>query len=247
MTVRIERLRAELERVGAASFLGSSPTNVEYLTGFASTNAFAVVGRDRVVVATDGRYIEAAHALEGIEVVLGDRELAADVGRRLPDVAEPPVAFESSHLTYAGYEAISASGLELRPVARLVEGIRSVKDADELDAIRRAARITTTAYERLADESVVGRTEREVAWRLAQALHDEGAEDVAFPLIVASGPNAAVPHHHSGDRRIEAGETVIVDAGAKLDGYCSDCTRTFATGALPHDVQRAYEACLEEQ
>ncbi len=80
MTVRIERLRAELERVGAASFLVSSPTNVEYLTGFASTNAFAVVGRDRVVVATDGRYIEAARALEGIEVVLGDRELGADVG-----------------------------------------------------------------------------------------------------------------------------------------------------------------------
>jgi Xaa-Pro aminopeptidase len=80
-----------------------------------------------------------------------------------------------------------------------------------------------------------------------QAIHEAGADELAFPVIVASGPNAAVPHHHPGGRRIEDGETVIVDAGAKVDGFCSDCTRTFATGDLPADLEAAYALCQAAQ
>jgi Xaa-Pro aminopeptidase len=126
-------------------------------------------------------------------------------------------------------------------------GLRAVKEPAELEEIRRAAGILNGVYERLAAGTLVGRTEKEVAWWFERALHEEGADALAFDVTVASGPNAAFPHHHTGDRKIGAGETVVVDAGAKVDGYCSDCTRTFATGPLPGDLRRAYAVCRSAQ
>ncbi len=244
---RLERVHTALEGLDAATFLVTNPVNVAYVTGFESSNAALLVTRERAVLVTDGRYLSAARSLDGVEVVQSERDLARYLGRRLPELAEPPVAFESASVTYAAYEALAAGGLELRPVPRAVEDVRSVKDRDELDAIRAASRVTHAAYEELASWSVVGETEADVAWRLEQALHDAGGEGLAFPIIVASGPNAALPHHHPGTRRIGRDETVIVDMGAKVRGYCSDCTRTFATGPLPDELARAYELCRVAQ
>ena len=206
-----------------------------------------LVSADRAVLVTDGRYLEAARAVEGVELVQASRDIAPFLGEELAGLAEGPVAFESGHVTYAEYEALARSGVELQPVSGALERLRAVKDDDELEAIRRAARITDAAYERLADEAIVGKTEAEVAWWLEATLREEGADGVAFAPIVGSGPNAALPHHHPGDRRIEAGETVVVDMGARLAGYHSDCTRTFATGELPDDLREAYELCREAQ
>jgi Xaa-Pro aminopeptidase len=247
VNARVERLRAELDRLGAASFLVTNPVNVEYLTGFASSNAFVLVSRRQVVVLTDGRYIEAARALEGVDVVQLERNLARALAQRLDDLAEAPVAVEAEHVTLVMEEHLRGSGVALVPTTDVVLGLRAVKEPDELEAIRRAARILSDVYERLAREDVVGRTERDVAWWFEQAVHEEGAHDVAFPTIVASGPNSALPHHHAGDRVIEAGDIVLVDAGARLDGYCSDCTRTFATGPVPEKLQRAYSTCRTAQ
>jgi Xaa-Pro aminopeptidase len=244
---RLERIRARLRALDAATALVTSPVNVAYATGFESTNAAVLVTRDRVSLVTDGRYLAAARSLDGVEIVQAERELPAYLGRRLGELAESPVVFESTHVTYAAYQTIAASGIELRPVAGFVEELRGVKDERELAAIRSAAQVTNAAFERLAERGLVGKSEAEVAWWLEQALHDAGAEGLAFPTIVASGPNAALPHHRPGARRIERGETVIVDMGAKLDGYCSDCTRTFATGPLPAPLERAYELCREAQ
>src|SRR5581483_878160 len=121
------------------------------------------------------------------------------------------------------------------------------KEPGELDAIRRAATITNEAFARLAEQPFVGREERELAWWVESTMRDLGAEDVAFPPIVAAGPNGALPHASPGERRIEAGQTVVVDAAAKVDGYHSDCTRTFATGPLPEELARSYDVCLEAQ
>ena len=249
MSQRVERLRAEFDAIGAASFLVSNRINVRYLTGFDSSNAFVLVKHKQVQVLTDGRYIEAARGLarEGLDAVLVDREFAPGVAAALPELAEVPVAFEADDLTFARYEALASSGLELVPTSGIVQGLRAVKEPEELDEIRRAARILNEAFTRLAGEKLVGRPEREVAWWFEQALRDEGADDLAFDVTVASGANAAFPHHHSGDRRIGPGETVVVDAGAKVDDYCSDCTRTFATGPLPEELRRAYAVCRSAQ
>jgi Xaa-Pro aminopeptidase len=244
---RIERLRAELDALGASSFLVSDTFNVRYLSGFESSNAALLVGRDGVTLFTDGRYSEAAGSVQGVEVVLADRDLTGDLGRRLPELAEGPVAFEAERVTVAEHEKLRAGGLELIPATCAVLGLRAVKDEDELDAIRRAARILDDVYGRLARESIAGRTEAELAWWIEVALREEGADDVAFDPIVGSGPNSALPHHHPGKRVIERGELVIVDAGAKVGGYCSDCTRTFATGQLPDELERAYALCRTAQ
>jgi len=133
------------------------------------------------------------------------------------------------------------------PTKQLLEGIRAVKEPGELDAIRRAASITNETYARLAEQPFIGRTERELAWWVESAMRDLGAEGVAFPPIVATGANGALPHASPGERMIEAGQTVVVDAAAKVDGYNSDCTRTFATGSLSDVLVRSYDVCREAQ
>jgi Xaa-Pro aminopeptidase len=243
----VERLRGELGRLGAASFLVTDPVNVHYLTGFESSNAATLVRADRVLLLTDGRYLAAAGGVVGVEAVDAGRNLATFLGERLGDLAEPPVAFEADHLTYADYGSIARTGIELLPTTRVVAQIRAVKTAAELAAVRRSAAVNDDAFVCLSTQRFVGRTEAEVAWAMEQSLHRAGAEELAFPIIVASGPNAAVPHHHPNSRVIGRGETVIVDAGAKVDGFCSDCTRTFATGELPADLQAAYGLCQAAQ
>jgi Xaa-Pro aminopeptidase len=237
---RVERLRSELESLGVATFLVTDPTNVRWLTGFASSNAAVIVGRDRTLLLTDGRYIAAARATAGVEAVQSERNLAGYLGDHLAELAEPPVGFEADQLTVSAHDTIAAAGVELVRSERVTKTLRAVKEPGELESVRRAARILVDALLALAKERLTGRTEAEVAWWLERAIHEEGADEVSFDVIVASGPNASVPHHHPGQRLIGPGETVIVDAGARVDGYCSDCTRTFATGALPEELRKAY-------
>ena len=247
MNARVERLRAELGGLGAGTFLVTAPVNVLWLTGFDSSNAAVLIGASNVKVVTDGRYVSAARELQGVEVLQGERDVASWLGERLEELAEPPVAFEATTVTWAAHEGLARSGAELVPARGVVEGLRAVKDEDELDAVRRAARILNDMYDRLARETFVGRTEAELAWWIERTLREEGADGIAFDPIVGSGPNAALPHHHPGERRIGPNETVVVDAGAKVDGFCSDCTRTFATGKLPEDLRRAYAVCESAQ
>jgi Xaa-Pro aminopeptidase len=239
MTDRIERLRAALEE----PLLVSNGVNVRYLVGFESSNAALLVEPARLRLFSDFRYAEAGRAVEGVEFVETKRSLFADLVERLSG----RVGFEADDLTYARYATLAAGEAELVPRYGLVEALRLVKDAEEQEAIRRAAEVTNQAYERLAAERFVGRREQDLAWRMDELFHELGAEEPAFPTIVAAGPNAARPHADPGERVIEPGQTVVVDAGARVDGYCSDCTRTFATGPLPERLAEAYSICLEAQ
>jgi Xaa-Pro aminopeptidase len=239
MNERIKRLRKKLDD----PFLVTDAANVRYLSGFQSTNAALLVEDGGVRLFADFRYAEAGRKVPGVEFVETKRNLLAE----LAELLSGRVAFEASALTYAGYETLAGGGLDLVPTRGLVEGLRAVKDEEELEAIRAAAAIGDAAFARLAEERFVGRTERELAWRMEELLHEEGAHGLSFPVVVAAGPTGAAPHAKPGDRRIAAGETVVVDSGAVLDGYCSDCTRTFATGELPEELGRAYGVCLEAQ
>lgn len=239
MSGRLERLQASLEE----PLLVLNPVNVRYLTGFASSNPALLVEPGRVRLFSDFRYAEAGREVEGVEFVETKRALVKDLAQRLAG----RIAFEADFVTYGAYETLSAGGLELVPKRGVVEALRAAKDESELDAIRRATKITNEAYERLAGERFTGKTERELAWRMEQLCHELGADDVAFPVIVAAGPNGARPHAEAGERVVESGQAIVVDAGCSLDGYCSDCTRTFATGPLPDELNEAYAVCLEAQ
>jgi Xaa-Pro aminopeptidase len=241
---RLQELVAELE---AEALLVTNATNVLYLTGFASSNAAVLASADHLWLLTDGRYVEAARGVEGVEIVRAERDLYGDLGRQLPALAGGPVAFEAEHVTVAQHGRLSAEGATLVQTRKVVERLRAVKEGPELEAVRRSTALLNDAFEGLAGERVVGRTEAELAWWMERAIRELGAQGVSFQPIVASGPNAALPHHQPGDRVVGPDETLLVDAGARVDGYCSDCTRTFATGELPPDLARAYEVCLDAQ
>jgi len=238
---RVDRLREGLEE----PLLVSTPANIRYLTGFSSSNAAMLVEPERIRVFSDFRYSSAGKALErdGVEFVETNRNLYAG----LAELLEGRIGFEATTVTYAEYETLAAGGLELAPRRGLVEALRAVKDEGELDAIRAAAAVTNEALERFAQERFTGRSERELAWKLDELFHELGAKGPAFETIVAGGPNGALPHSRPTEREIQPGETVVVDAGALVDGYCADCTRTFATGPLPDRLKDAYAVCLEGQ
>jgi Xaa-Pro aminopeptidase len=236
---RIERLRPALEE----PLLVASGPNIRYLVGFSSSNAALVIEPDRTLLFSDFRYAEAGRAVEGVEFVATKRQVWADVAERL----EGAIGFEPDAITYAQYETLAAGGLELVPRRGLVEELRAVKEEHELDAIRAAGAVTSEAYERLAEEQFTGRTERELAWRLESLFHELGGAGPAFETIVAAGANGARPHARPTDQVIEPGETVVIDAGALVDGYCADCTRTFWTGPVPERLEEAYAACLQGQ
>jgi Xaa-Pro aminopeptidase len=238
MSARVDRLREALpERL-----LVTNPKSVEYLVGFKSSNAALLIEAGDVYLYADFRYAEAARSVQGVEFVEVERALLKALAQRLSG----RIAFESAHLSYAGYETLREGGLELVPLTGAVEALRAVKDAKELDAVRRACAITDVVYDRLADETFAGRSELDVAWTIAELFHEQGG--VPWPeFVVASGPNAAKPHARASERVIGRGETVVIDAGCTVDGYYSDYTRTFATGPLSDELKDAYRVCAEAQ
>ena len=235
---RIARLRQLLEE----PLLVTNLVNVRYLCGFDSSNAALLVEQDRVRLFTDFRYIDAARAVEDVDVVQTRRSLIEELAETLSG----RIAFESG-LPYAQYRTLEQGGLELVPRDGLIESLRAVKDESELALLRRACAITDLVYERLLDVRFVGRRERDVAWDLAGLFHDEGAESFAFEFIVGSGPTGSHPHGRAGDRKIGASELVVIDAGCTVGGYASDYTRTFATGPLGEREREAYEVVLLAQ
>lgn len=241
MTARLERLRAQLEE----PLLVTAPKNVLYLTGLSSSNAALLVPPDgEPTLYTDFRYAARAREVAGVEFVETPRELLAAVAAAL---SGQRVGFEGDQLVYSLYEVLRDAGVDVVPRKRVVERLRAVKDEQELAALRRAAAASDRAFARLAQERFSGRSERELAWLLEQLLHEEGGEAISFPIIVAAGRTGSSPHAEPGDRVIERGQTVVVDAGCVVGHYCSDCTRTFAVGELAPPLRDAYEVCLQAQ
>jgi Xaa-Pro aminopeptidase len=238
MNDRITRLREQLEQ----PLLVTDPTNVRYLVGFESSNCALLVEDDRARLFTDFRYIQAAREVEGVEAVMTKRDLITELAEQLSG----RIAFERV-LPYGLYEVLRDGGLDLVPTSGTVEKLRAVKDEGELELLRRACAITDRVFERLTEVQFVGRAERDVAWELAQIFHEEGGEDLAFESIVGAGPTGSRPHARAGDRKIGAGELVVIDAGCTVDGYASDYTRTFATGPLDGESTEAYQTVLAAQ
>jgi Xaa-Pro aminopeptidase len=236
---RLERLQAALER----PLLVTNEVNVRYLTDFRSSNAALLIESQRVRLCTDSRYTAAARQVPGVEVLDIGRDLFAGLSALL----KGEVGFEAEDVTVAGFEKLRSGRASLVPASGLVEGLRAVKDSDELAAIRRAAEVTTEVFGRLASEPFRGRREIDLAWRMRELFHELGAEGEAFPTTVASGPNGAFPHAEASERFVQLGDLVVVDAGAVVGGYCADCTRTFVCGEPADELRRAYEVCLVAQ
>ncbi len=238
---RLAALGAQLD----APLLVTNLVNVEYLSGFESSNAALLVRPGgETTLYTDFRYAESARDVDGVELKVVKRAILKALGEELTG----KVQFEADVLPYLEWERLAAGGAELVPTAGLVEQLRAVKDEEEIALIGRAARVADRALEALTAETWVGRTEREIAWRLQELVHAHGGDSLSFDTIVVSGPNGALPHGNPSERIVDRGTLVTVDWGVRLNGYCSDCTRTFSTGGeLPDRLREIYEVCLAAQ
>ncbi len=244
---RGDRLAGVLDDRELDSLLISDLTNVRWLTGFTGTNGAAVVTRERRLFLTDFRYTEQAEVqVTDFERLPAGRDLVGDLAERLTGRA----GFDDAHLSVRTHAQLSekvAGGVELTPAGGAVESLREVKDPGEIELIAAAAELASAALERVLERGLAGRTEREVAMELEQEMRTAGAEGPSFPSIVAAGPHGALPHAVPREREIPAGVLVVMDWGALLDGYCSDCTRTVATGPLEDEATDAYELVRRAQ
>ena len=245
---RIERLAELLEEpllVAGPPYVLGGQANVRYLTGLQSSNAALLVEPDATATLyTDFRYAARGREVEGVTFVEAPRYLLAFVGEQL---AGRRILFEEAHLPYAGYRALADAGVDAVPTSGLVESLRAVKDDEEIAIMRRAGALSDVIFQALSEERFSGRTERELVWWVERSFRDAGADGVSFPTVVAAGETATSPHADPGDRAIEEGVLVVVDAGCVLDGYCSDCTRTFAVGDISDRLREIYALCLEAQ
>jgi Xaa-Pro aminopeptidase len=237
---RIERLAALLDE----PLLVTSLVNVRWLTGISSSNAAVLVDPGgEATLYTDFRYAQKARQLE-IPFEQTARAVIGDLATRL---SGRTIGIEAHVLTVAANEQLRAGGVETVARQGLVERLRAVKDDGEIATLREAAAISDRVFAALTEERFTGRTERELTWRIRELFREHGSSELAFDAIAASAENGASPHADVLDRPIPANTLVTVDAGCRVDGYASDCTRTFATGELPDDLARAYGVCLQAQ
>jgi Xaa-Pro aminopeptidase len=222
--------------------------NLRWLTGFTGTSGLALVGAEERFFLTDFRYTERAEREvdSEFERLRVERGLISDVAKRLRGRVGYDDA-QTSVKNLATLTELAPEGVELVPATGLVERLRRRKDSWELEAIAKAARITDQVYEWIFERGVVGRTEREIMLDAHQRLRELGAEDPSFPAIVAAGENSALPHHDSSEREVREGEFLLIDMGAIVNGYCSDCTRTVATGELEEEARKVYEVVRSAQ
>lgn len=246
---RIDRARRLLESAGVGALVVSRPENVRYLCGFTGSSSALLVAESDAVLVTDSRYAEQSaseapavkvHVASGPPAIVAAGLTAA---RRR--------GFEAEALTYDAWERIAAgcdaAGAVLVPCRGLIEGLRAIKGEEELPLIERAIAIAADALEAVLPLAVPGAVERDLALELEVRMKQEGAEEVAFPLIVASGPRSALPHGRASGKRLAAGEFVVFDIGARHEGYHSDMTRTVFMGAAAGEQRRLYETVREAQ
>jgi Xaa-Pro aminopeptidase len=244
---RTDRLVELLRARDLDSLLVTDLVNVRYLTGFTGTNGACIVSPEERLFFTDFRYVEQARTqVPEYERIEAGRDMLGDVSGRL----RGRVGFDDNDVSVAAHAKLSEQvpeGVELVPAGGLVEQLRAVKDASEVAAMRAAAELSTAAYESLRERRLAGRTEREVAVELVRFMEDAGAEGPSFRPIVAAGGHGAQPHAEPRDLEIPRDTFVVIDMGAIVDGYSSDCTRTLATGSVDDGALEIYELVLRAQ
>jgi Xaa-Pro aminopeptidase len=254
MNNRLDKVRKNLDKWGVDGVLITSPANRRWLTGFTGSAGKVLVTRDRAIMSTDSRYWEQAAQQAPRFEIYRQRDKKDDLDNFLRGGGVRHIGFEGRHVTVAELKTLrKEKDFRWKSLAATIEPFRAVKSADELAAIRSAAHITDETVNQVPRLARPGLSEKAVAWELEKYMRQAGADRPGFDIIVASGPNSALPHHHPGERPLQPGDMLIVDLGAEVDGYHSDLTRTFYLGAEASDdfweiyetVRRAQATAIE--
>lgn len=260
---RAARLADELRSREVDRLLVSAPVNVRYLTGFTGSNGVALISGDERrphLFLTDFRYAtqSAEQVSRAFERVIAPTDLLQGVQSALAEELDGGrtggrpgrLGFDESALTvkqHARLRELLGEHWRLVECGGAVERLREVKDEMEIARIRTAAELADEALSGLLEAGLAGRTEREVAIELELRMRRLGASAASFPSIVASGPHGALPHAEPREEPIASGVLVTIDWGCVLDGYCSDCTRTYATGAISEEAEEVYDLVRRAQ
>lgn len=253
MTQRIERLRAKLAEENLDAMLVSQPENRRYMSGFTGSAGNLIISHREAVLTTDFRYTEQA-GLQAPEYRV--IQVTGDMAKWLPEVLAAGgvkrIGFDADHISYNLHQlltkATEESDVTWVPTSAVVDQLRAVKQPEEVAAVERAQGLTDEAFIYVI-QSILrpGMTEALVAWELEKYIREHGGDGLAFDTIVAAGPNGARPHHRAGDTVIQEGQPIVIDMGAKVDGYCADLTRTIVLGKPDDTFKKVYDIVLAAQ
>jgi Xaa-Pro aminopeptidase len=248
---RLRSVQARLSSLEVDALLVTNLTNVRYLTGFVGTNGQVLVtASSPALFLSDPRYAARATAfVQGAEVAIYPHKLTDVLPERLTAEGIEQLGVEAQTMTIAQRDELDAQleEVSLVPVAKVVEDLRRTKDAAEIAQLRAAAQLADDAFERVLDRLAPGATERDVALEIEVTMRRAGADGVSFEPIVGSGPLSSHIHHYPTERSFEKGDLVLLDFGCKLDGYCSDLTRTVVLGPATDEQREQYELVLAAQ
>jgi len=251
---RLKKLRQLLAKKEVDGIFISQPENRRYLSGFDGSAGFLLITAQNTVLATDFRYTEQAkRQTSGYDIFQIKNDIVSWFPELIAGLRLNRLGFEAGHITFAMYQQLTdilnkvQSQLELVPLGGLVESLRAIKEPEEIELIAKAVAITDKAFEYIEDVIHTGMSEKELAWEIEKFQRQKGSDAIPFDIIVASGPNSALPHAKPSQRRIQSGEPVVIDMGARWRGYSSDLSRTICLGTPDDTFNKVYNIVLEAQ
>ena len=250
MNNNIRWLRDKIKMLDMQGIIISNPINIKYLTGIEADGVFLITPKENIYI-TDGRYVEAVNntlTLNDEIVVYDMQDISRDDYENFFLFCEN-VGFEEEYVTYAKYKDFMHRYKinNLEETEGIIEKQRMIKDPEEIELIEKACKITDDCFNHLKSFIKIGLTEKQIAKEIDEFFIDNGADDVAFSTIVASGKNSSMPHVVPTNKKIEAGDPITIDMGCKYKGYCSDMTRTFFVGEIPEEMKKVYDLVLKNQ
>lgn len=248
---RWETLRSRMRAEKVDSLLITDFTDVAYLTDFGGDDSYLFVTEKVVQLVSDSRYQEEIQTdCPWVEMIIRTIPMTTFISDFLKKSGAQRIGFDSLRTTIYLLDALKkecGAGVEFVPLPRFVITQREVKDAREIDLLRKAARIAEKAFRQVRTEVKPGMTEREIAGRLEYLMRIGGADEPAFPSIIAAGPRGSLPHARATDRKIEAQDVILFDWGAYSRKYNSDLTRVTWLGSMPAELRKVYDIVLEAQ
>ncbi len=246
---RRERLSSALAELRVDAFLTTALPNVHYLSGFTGSNGGLLLSEDRALLFTDPRYAAQAPRQTDCEVKIANGPLVPGIAKWVARLKIKTLGFEQNRISFEEHGQLKASltGVRLKPIIAAVENLRMVKSQAEVGTIKASVRLNSVALEQALEQFLPSMTEVDFAAEIEYRMRRLGADSTAFETIVASGPRSALPHAHPTNHPVQTDQLLLVDVGAKVAGYASDMTRTYAIGKLDAKIRRMYKAVLESQ
>lgn len=249
MNDRILDLKQQLKQHNIQGMIVSNPINIKYLTDLEAEGVFLVNSSENIFI-TDSRYIEGVNNQLTIEdeIVVYDFKDLSEIDYENFFSEQGNVGFEEDYVVYSEYKSLLQKyKVNLVETEGIIEKQRLIKDEKEIENISKACKITDDCFEYILKYIQIGMTEKEIAEEMRDFMIKAGAEALSFDTIVASGKNSSIPHAFPTDKKLVGNEVLLLDFGCKVNGYCSDCTRTIYIGKAPEDFKEVYKFVLAEQ